>query len=161
VESDVQYGRLDEDVARDVYGVVPGDPEATEALRKRRLEERLTAARPAIRALAWDDVPEGYRDDAEVAPLHPGVEQRGGVAVSRRSGAPLAITPGHWTDGCPTLPHLVPMAEGVEARGYLDPATGHLLYVDVLAAGMARTFESNPDRWTKWSPNRVARPSAG
>ena len=160
VEADLQLGRLDEEVAREVYGVVAGDSEATATLRRELLERRLAVARPASHPLRWEDVPESYRDERNAAPLHPGVEQRGGVAVSTRSGAPLALAPGHWPDGCPTVPGLIAMADGVEACGYLDPQSGHLLFVDLLAGGMTRTFESSPDRWTKWSPNRVSAQSA-
>jgi N-methylhydantoinase B len=160
VEADLRLGRLDQQVASEIYGVVPGDSEATATLRGELLERRLAVARPASHPLSWEDVPESYHDERNVAPLHPGVEQRGGVAVSTRSGAPLALAPGHWTDGCPTVSGLIAMADGVEARGYLDPQSGHLLFVDLLAGGMTRSFESNPDRWTKWSPNRVSAPRA-
>ncbi len=160
VEADVRLGRLEADDARDVYGVIPGDPLATETRRRELLTERLERAEPALRPLRWQDVPEGYRDASRSAPLHPGVEQQGGVAVSVRSGAPLAVSPGHWTDGCPTIPQLFPMGEGVQARGYIDPGSGHLLFVDVTIADQRRSFESSPDRWTKWSPNRIDAASA-
>jgi hypothetical protein len=32
---------------------------------------------------------------------------------------------------------------------YLDPETGHLLSVDVVAQGVDRAFDSKPDRWTR------------
>jgi len=156
VETDVRLGRVSEETAADVYGVIPGDPSATAARRKELLAERLARAEAAAKPLRWKDIPDDYLDEDHAAPLHPGVEQRGGVAVSIRSSAPLALSPDHWTDGCPTIPELFPMGEGVEARGYLDPGTGHLLFVDVVTAEKRRTFESSPDRWTKWSaPSRI------
>ena len=35
--------------------------------------------------------------------MFPGVVQHGAVAVAEASGAPLAVAPDHWTDGCPVL----------------------------------------------------------
>ncbi|HXK23674.1 MAG TPA: hydantoinase B/oxoprolinase family protein [Myxococcota bacterium] len=151
VEADLRLGRLDADVAADVYGVIPGDPAATEARRREILAQRLARAESPAKPLRWEDVPEGWLDERSAAPLHPGVEQRGGVAVSVRTGAPLAVSPDHWTDGCPVLLELFPMGKGVEARGYLDPGSGHLLFVDVVTGEKRRTFESSPERWTKWS----------
>ena len=77
------------------------------------------------------------------------MEQRGGVAVSARSGAVLAHAPAHWTDGCPVLVQAV--AEGVETRSYLDPTTGHIIHTEVATAGEPRSFESSPKRWTAWT----------
>ncbi len=42
--------------------------------------------------------------------------------------------------------------EGVEIVAYLDPATGNTLFVDVVARGAQRSFETAPLRWSTWSP---------
>lgn len=157
VAHDVRLDRYGADDAREVYGVVldaGGDVDvpATEAERRALLAARLREAGPALHAIDWADVPDGYRDDAQAFPLYPGVEQRGGVAVSERSGAPLAIAPDHWTDGCPVLEE-VSHADGglgVARRAYLDPVTGHVLFVDAVPVGEPRAFTTTPRRWTDW-----------
>ena len=79
------------------------------------------------------------------APLAPGVEQRGHVAFSIQSGAPLAIAPAHWTDGCPVLVEAI--GDLLERRAYLDPRNGHMLHVEIVPVGEPRSFESRPTRW--------------
>jgi N-methylhydantoinase B len=143
VLDDVATGLISAGQAREVYGVDASDgttSRRTEILRARLASARPAAARPgAVAAEA----------SAPKLPLAPGVEQRGGVAVSARSGAILAHAPAHWTDGCPVLVQEV--AEGVETRSYLDPATGHILHAEVAIAGEPRSFESSPKRWTAWT----------
>jgi N-methylhydantoinase B len=156
VEADVRQGRITPDDALEDYGVVVGDAQATESLRKQRLRARLELAAAAKKSLAWSDVPDGWRDEQNPAPLTSGVEQQGGVAVSVRSGAPLALTPGHWTDGCPVIRDFLPMGERVEAVAYLDPVTGHTLFVDVVAEGSERSFRTEPSRWASWAPAQPA-----
>ena len=143
VLADVETGLISAEEAREVYGVDASD--GTTSRRTEILRERLADARPA----AARPSPVGAEAAAPALPLAPGVEQRGGVAVSARSGAILAHAPAHWTDGCPVLVQEV--AEGVETRSYLDPATGHILHTEVAVAGEPRSFESSPKRWTAWT----------
>ena len=84
-----------------------------------------------------------------MAPLYPGVEQRGNLAVSVRTGAVLAIAPDHFTDGCPVLEERHEFASGpaVTYRCYLDPQSGHALVVDVVPGDAPRAFTSMPHRW--------------
>jgi N-methylhydantoinase B len=145
VARDVELGRLAAEDARDAYGVVMAgaqvDEPATLAARDAIRTVRLARARPAEQPLA-DDHPVPAVDGV---PLYPGVEQRGDVAVSAVSGAPLAVAPHHWTDGCPMDEQRV---DGVVSRAFLDPRTGGTLAVDVVPDGEARSFASRPDRWT-------------
>jgi N-methylhydantoinase B len=84
-------------------------------------------------------------------PLYPGIVQRGAVAFAERSGAPLAVAPDHWTDGCAVLEEPVPErgpGREIIVRSYLDPTTGRSLYVESVPAGEPRAFEVSPKRWT-------------
>lgn len=73
------------------------------------------------------------------------------AAISEHSGAPLAIAPPHWTDGCPVLEErLSGEGPGVVVRSYLDPLTGRALYVEAVPAGEPRSFELSPNRWTNY-----------
>ena len=148
VSAEVRRGLVTLDEAREVYGVAPDDGPATEHLRKQALEARLARSTPATRPLIWTPelhkLAEGVR-----GPLAIGVEQRGGVAVSERSGAPLAVSPASWTDGCPRIHGFVPSSPDVDIVAYLDPMTGHLLVVDVALAGGDRSFEVRPTRWSE------------
>ena len=82
-------------------------------------------------------------------PLYPGVEQRDRVAVATASGAPLAVAPHHWTDGCPVLEERrAGPGPPVVTRAYLDPRTGTLLHVEVVPEGVDRSFEVRPARWS-------------
>jgi len=143
VERDVVTGRLTLEEARTIYGVVIGDPQATQESRKALLAKRLADAEPALR-------PQGGTAGSDGATmLYPGVVQVNDLAVSERSGAILARAPDHWTDGCPRLRNLLPSAEGTHITGYLDPLTGHLLVVDVTARDVDRSFTTAPRRWTE------------
>ena len=142
---DIESGLITAEEAREVYGVDASD--GTTSRRGEILRERLAKAHPA--ATQPNEVDAEELASAPALPLAPGVEQRGGVAVSARSGAVLAHAPAHWTDGCPVLVDQV--AEGVETRSYLDPATGHILHTEVALADEPRSFESNPKRWTAWT----------
>ncbi|MFI2477846.1 hydantoinase B/oxoprolinase family protein [Nocardia xishanensis] len=142
VEDDVARGVLDRSEAASLYGVVLGESAATEALRQQMLADRLkSAAAPA--QLDGRVLSSGRHG----APLCPGVEQRGDLAVSIRSGAVLATAPRHWTEGCPVLTQKIEGAAGVSTRAYLDPVTGHYLYVEVAPDGVERSFACVPDRW--------------
>ena len=152
VERDVELRNLSaEDAARD-YGVVLGNTEATQARRQMMLRERLARAAPAARPLDWKAVPTRWHDERQRQPICSGVEQQGGVAISTRSGAPLALAPDHWTEGCPVIRNFLPARDNVEVIAYLDPITGHTLFVDVVALGTPRSFETAPHRWTQWQP---------
>jgi N-methylhydantoinase B len=35
----------------------------------------------------------------------------------------------------------------LERRAYLDPTSGHMLHVEIVPVGEARSFESRPSRW--------------
>jgi N-methylhydantoinase B len=85
----------------------------------------------------------------EHLPLYPGVVNQGGVAVAEVSGAVLARSPEHWTEGCAVLVERRP--EGgpeVVVRSYLDPKTGAILYAEASPAGEERGFECSPSHWT-------------
>lgn len=148
VEADVADMRLSAEDARELYGVIVGDVAGTRNLRAEKLRERLDRATPASTPLSWT---EDLRRAAEglKAPLYVGVSQHGSVAVSERSGAPLAVSPNSWTDGCPTIEHFVPSSGDVNVVAYLDPGSGHLLAVDVRLEGGGRSFNTAPKRWTE------------
>jgi N-methylhydantoinase B len=152
VADDVVAGRFTHDEARAAYGVVCDgsgvvDADATEAERADRRAARLAAATPAPTPLAADAMP---RADADALPLYPGVVQRGRVAVAEASGAPLAIAPDHWTDGCPVLREDLWSDGGppVTIRTYLDPVSGRALHVEAVVADAPRAFAVTPTRWT-------------
>jgi N-methylhydantoinase B len=143
VEADVAEGRFSPADAARVYGVVVGDAAATERQRDALRRARLTRAEPAARAVATAP-PVG----ADPLPLFPGIVQRGAVAYAVGSGAPLAVAPDHWTDGCPVLvERLWEEGPGVEYRTYLDPGSGRALHVEVSLAGTPRSFTVLPARW--------------
>jgi N-methylhydantoinase B len=144
VESDVVDGRFAPGDAAHVYGVVVGDAQATTRQRAQLRRARLSSATPAARPV--DAAPP--LDVSAAAPLFPGVVQCGAVAYAVESGAPLAIAPDHWTEGCPVLvEHLWAEGPGVEYRTYLDPGSGRALHVEVALAGSPRGFSVLPDRW--------------
>lgn len=148
VERDVSRGLFSPDEAERVYGVLVGDPAATGIKRDEILARRLAAAEPAPHPLTWAT---GLQAAAEGihGPIAAGVEQRGSVAVSSRSGAPLALSPGHWMEGCPRIHNFVTTHPDVDIIAYLDPATGHLLLVDVAPVGSAYSSTSVPQRWVE------------
>ena len=90
----------------------------------------------------------------EPVPIYPGVVQRGSVAYAEASGAPLAVAPDHWTDGCPVLIERR-WSEGppVVYRTYLDPGSGRSLFVEVALDGEPRSFEMSPQRWIAAAPS--------
>ena len=154
VEADVREGRLSTEDALEVHGVVPGDAGATANKREALLAKRLAQAEPAKRPLSWTPDLRRLAEGVE-APLYVDVDQRGAVAVSARSGVPLAVSPGTWTDGCPVIRKFVPSPSDVEVIAYLDPQTGHLMLVDVVAEGVDRAIDSRPFRWTEAQPSLV------
>jgi N-methylhydantoinase B len=153
VLDDLRESRVAPDTAREVYGVILGaddevDVPATAALRDAMRAERLRRARPAVRPAGVNAVPPA--GDAAEALLHPGVVQRGALAVAQASGAVLATAPHSWLDGCPVLDlPISDRAGGVVARAHLDPLTGRMLFVDVLRADDPPSIAVCPDRWMK------------
>ena len=148
VIADVKRGMLSWDEALTVYGVVEGGPEAIEAARVAIRKERLARAKPAVKPLAASDEIRNLAEGIE-APLAPGIVQRGRIAFAERSGAPLAVSPGKWTDGCPTIEAFGTHSTQVNHVAYLDPVTGELLSVDAIPVGFGCSFEVAPDRWTQ------------
>lgn len=144
VVRDVESGRISAQEASDVYGVDIVD--GTDSRRAELLRDRLERAEDAAVSVNPSVTP---AIEADAFPIAPGVEQRGGLAVSERSGAVLAEAPSHWSDGCPLLREAV--TDGIETRHYLDPLTGHILHTEVAAVGEPRSFESNPTRWSGWT----------
>jgi N-methylhydantoinase B len=147
VEADIEFARIDEGVAREAYGVVPGDAAATARLREQMRRERLAAAQPAVKPLS--------RDAVEIAgdplPLYPGVVHYDGIAVAEASGAPLAVAPDHWTTGCPALIERPWGGNGpdVSYRSWLDPETGRALHVEAVVDGDIDSFYVAPSRWVE------------
>jgi len=149
VEADVKAGRLTEEQALATYGVVLGDAEATARARSEALAERLRRAEPAARPLSWTAELRAAAGSAEAQPLYPGVVQQGSVAVSERTGEPLAVSPDSWTDGCPVIHRFLPAGPATDVVAYLDPGSGHLLVVDVVLDGTEHSFATAPRRWTE------------
>jgi N-methylhydantoinase B len=151
VVEDVAVGAIDADEAAQIYGVIlaaDGDVDvaATERCRTAMLADRLARARPPVCAVTAGDV--AGRSDGEDRPMSPGVVQRGSVAFGAASGAPLAVAPDHWTDGCPVLEtQLSGIGPEVTVRAYLDPRSGRNLYVEAVPAGEPRGFDVNPKYW--------------
>lgn len=152
VAADVLDDRFDPDAARSEYGVVCDvtgavDGSATDATRAARRRERLDAADPATAPVTGAPTDGG---DEPTLPLYPGVVQRGVVAYAEVSGAPLAIAPDHWTDGCPVLTEDLWGDAGptVTIRTYLDPASGRALHVEAVAGDAPRSFAVLPARWS-------------
>jgi N-methylhydantoinase B len=146
VETDIEEERVSQELARQAYGVVVGDSDATEELRRSIRQERLARAEPAAKPISRDDVsPAG-----EQQPLYPGIVQVGTVAIAEKSGAPLAVAPDHWTDGCPLMIERRWGADGPDVlyRSWLDPETGDVMHVEVALAGEERGFLVAPNRWT-------------
>jgi N-methylhydantoinase B len=152
VATDVDEGRYSAADAAQIYGVVLDgggvpDPAATEGRRAELHRSRLERAHPAATPLASGSVPSANGDPGE--PIYPGVVQRGAVAYAEASGAPLAVSPAHWTDGCPVLEERrLPDGPPVVFRSYLDPVTGRALHVEVALEGTPRSFAVLPRRWT-------------
>jgi N-methylhydantoinase B len=110
------------------------------------LTDRLNRASAPIRPLTDADV--AGLADGEDLPMTPGVVQRGSVAFAVASGAPLAVAPKHWTDGCAVLEtRLSEVGPEVTVRAYLDPRSGRSLYVEAVPAGEPRGFDVSPRRW--------------
>jgi N-methylhydantoinase B len=156
IVTDVVLGRLDEEEAAQLYGVVVcdgvADLTATETLRQEVRQARLESALPPWNPVP-DDLPTVSGDEGDL-PLYPGVVQRGPLAVAEDSGAVLAVAPGHWTDGCPRVEQQTVTGPGREyvTRTYLDPVSGRALHVEVALIGDGRTFEALPRRWTAAAP---------
>jgi N-methylhydantoinase B len=145
VARDVRHGRLTAGEAASVYGVIL-DAGAADAARTQDRRQGIRAARLLV-AEQSAAAPPVDSDIAGEEPqsIYPGVEQRGRLAVSTRSGAVLAIAPADWTDGCPTISR--PVGDGLIERSYLDPVTGAILLTDVVPVGRPCSVRSAPARW--------------
>jgi len=149
VEQDVRQGRITADEATRFYAMVlvegRADRQASEALRRSRLEARLNQAHPPARPVAAQPLssPTGLA-------LFPGIVQVGSLAVSEDSGAVLAEAPHPWTGGCFVLDEQDTGPNGyvVATRSYLDPLTGRRLLLEILQRDGSSVFECSPDRWT-------------
>jgi N-methylhydantoinase B len=154
VHEDILLGRLTRVQAEETYGVrfdAHGHPDeaASSARRAEMLGERLARATPARTRVQASSTADPAPGGAERLPLYVGVVNVGGTAIAEESGAVLARSPAHWTDGCPVLVDVRP--EGgpeVQVRSYLDPKTGKILYAEVALAGEARGFDCSPLHWT-------------
>jgi N-methylhydantoinase B len=146
VSSEVRRGLLTAEDARQIFGVTLNDPAATAKSRIALRKERLARASSAPKPLSWTTDLRARAEGIQ-APLAIGVEQRGSVAVAVRSGAPLALSPDSWTDGCPRIHQFLPSSPDVDVVAYLDPVNGDLLLVDVVAVGVSRSFDVRPNRW--------------
>lgn len=150
VARDLAEDRVAPEIAREIYGAVLDDAGgvdavATEARRTQMRQQRLSDAAPSARPAP--NVPPG---DEPAFPLYPGVIQRGNLALSEYSGAVLAIAPDSWLDGCPVLDMAIDdRAGGTVARAHLDPASGRMLFVDVIRKGDGPSIECRPDRWAR------------
>jgi N-methylhydantoinase B len=153
VQNDLALGRTTAQTALDTYGVVVGndgvDWEATELRRRSNRDERLARAEPARQPLSTADV-KNMQEGAVDAVIYPGIVRSGSVAYSLASGAPLAVAPNHWTDGCPVLRERHANRSGIDViyDTYLDPLTGAALEVDARLDGDDRSFTSLPRSWT-------------
>jgi N-methylhydantoinase B len=152
VGADVAAGRFTAADALDAYGVVCDeagrvDAVATVAARDDRRRDRLAAATPATRPVVDVDPAR----DRPTLPLYPGVVQRGATAFAEASGAPLAVAPDHWTDGCPVLTEDLwgDTGPAVTIRSYLDPTTGRALHVEAVVGDAPRSFAVAPLRWSE------------
>ncbi len=168
VARDVRRRSLGAEDAARTYGVILDVLGAVEATRTRQARDELRRARLAravapVSAVSAADAA-AVQDD-EVWPLYPGVVQRGRVAFAEASGAPLALAPAHWTDGCAVLEQRRPGdGPSVVVRSWLDPQTGAALHTEVVPDGGSRNISVLPDRWVKAGPvttnrGRAARPS--
>jgi N-methylhydantoinase B len=153
VADDVRDKRFSAEEAAAVYGVVIGadgtvDGAATAARRDAIRADRLSRAEAPVRPVR--DAEAAAAADGPGVPLATGVVQRGAVAYSESSGAPLAVAPAHWTDGCPVLVERRWPDGGPDVvfRSYLDPRSGRALHVEATLADARRSFEVSPSRWT-------------
>ena len=148
VLADIARGMLTAEEARSVFGVIEGSADDIESLRTEIRKERLARSEPAPKPLIWNDELRRASEGME-APLSSGVIQRGALAVAEHSGAPLAISPDSWTEGCPRITGFGPPSEEIEQVAYLDPVNGDLLMVDVALKGYGPSFSVAPRRWTE------------
>lgn len=151
VFDDLQAGRIDQGIARDVYGVAFSsdgeiDREATATQRDAMRRDRLKRAVPAKRPAAANDLLAIEQETP--AALYPGVVQHGNLAVAEQSGALLAVSPDNWLDGCPALDTVIDeRGSGLVMRAHLDPLAGRILFADVLFCDEAPSMEIRPQRW--------------
>ena len=162
VATDVAEAAISVSDAAEVYGVVliDGRPDLrkTDQRRAKCRQDRLEHAQAPRR------VPRPPRskerggngpvpDGSDEAPMHPGIIRRGRFAMAEESGAVLAESPDHWTDGCPTLEVRRPGPAGTDllVRSYIDPISAAILYTEVCPDNEPRTFEISPGHWVNAS----------
>jgi N-methylhydantoinase B len=155
VAADVATGRLSTEDALATYAVGlddVGDVDVASTLRARDAvrRDRLDRALPPLTPIAQ---PTSIEIGPDAAPLYFGVIQSSGWAIAAESGAILANSPSHWTDGCPRLETVQTSEKGAEwlQVSYLDPLTGRFLHTEARPIGYDRSFTSLPDRWTSES----------
>ncbi len=148
---DLRQGRVGSEEARSIYGLVLSttgtvDKDATSVWRSQLKRDRLEKALPALKPITGVP-PLSVATRGSGRLLYPGVEHHDGTAYAIGSGAPLALAPDGWIDGCPRLEEY---RDGrVVLRSYLDPGCGRLLMVDVTLEGEPCTVESRPLHWQR------------
>ncbi len=152
IAHDVRSGRITPAEAACQYGAIVGaagevDEEGSSRLRARTRRDRLAAAVPPERPRGGQRLDASTCDDAR--PLYHGIVQVGASAVAAASGAVLAESPAHWTDGCPVLEehHASPEGAGWITRRYLDPLSGACLHAEAVPVGARRSLGTFPRRW--------------
>ena len=152
VAEDVGAGRITPADAAHRYGALVGatgevDERGSSRLREQTRRDRLAAA------VAPETPMGGRRVETpacgETWPLYHGIVQVGARAVAAASGAVLAESPAHWTDGCPVLEeqHESRQGGGWITRRYLDPLSGACLHAEAVPAGTGRALSTYPRRW--------------
>lgn len=160
VVRDVQFGRIDAEDARQIYGVVIEDSRVDgNATQNERDRVRHARLREAIFEGSPLQVDADEIDRSAALPLYPGVAQRGRFAIAEESGTVLAQSPDHWTTGCAvTETHLeTELASDLVVRTYLDPVTGRALHTEAVPEGEGRSFDVLPLRWVEASELSLAR----
>jgi N-methylhydantoinase B len=151
VSADVVASRITIDQAGTLYGVCFDekgmvDASRTVEVRQEACADRLRRAHPP----RWTAPADFVAPSDAPQPLYPGIVQRGRVAFSERSSAPLAVSPDHWTHGCPYIEErLREQGPAIVVRTWLDPQSGHALLTEVVPQEWPdRSFEVMPKRWT-------------
>ena len=138
VETDVEMGRVTSSWAKAVYGVVIGDFEATDSLRKRLLQERIGSKPTKVVDI---------KAPALGIAIHESLEIREGSVVCRPSNTRICDSNENWKEHVPT--RVLPISElnprlrdpsiyidaKVEGRQYFCPSSGLLLETEILVDG--------------------------
>ncbi len=152
IAHDVRSGRITPAEAARQYGALVDaagevDEEGSSRLRARTRRDRLAAAVPPETPRKGQILDTSTCDGAR--PLYHGIVQVGACAVAAASGAVLAESPAHWTDGCPVLEEHHASGEGAGwiTRRYLDPLSGACLHAEAVPVGAGRALSTFPRRW--------------